>query len=1049
MLKIIHSNRLERLADRLIDRLRQEPPGPFEAECILVQNPGMKRWLQQAVARRLGVAAQLDFPLPSRFVWDLYEALVDDPGGLSQWDADSLRWHLMRELEAVTDDERFAPLRPYLERDRDGVRRWQLAERLAGLFDQYQVYRPEMIVNWEQGSEGHRLHEAWQAELWRRVSADIREPHRVRLIQRLIDALGRGEIETGCLPRRVSLFAISSLSRIHLEVFESLSRHAEVTIYHLNPSREFWGDIRSRKESLKSDGEAWSENELLASLGAQGREFIDLLYEVAPNAEDEADFELPAGEQLLAQLQRQMLTLQPADGARLDDSIRFVSSYSDLRELQALHDQLLDYLSADPGLQPHDIVVMHPEIDRIAPMVEAVFGQQPPERRIPFSLSDHRELETDPLLRLLIDWLGLPQSRFTANEILGWLELPALQRRYELAEEDLEQIRYWVRELHIHWARDGEHRAQLKLGGGDLYSWKRGLDRLLAAALVSEEVMRLDELPLPDILPGQGDLQLLGRLKRLIDDLWSWRQRLDAPTDIAGWQRRIIGMIDRLLDPGSEEEPRLQRLRKLLEQSREQAEQAGFREKLGAAWMQRHLESGLQQQQAQHQYLSGGVTFSNLIPMRMLPFRVVCLLGMNDDSFPRRDLPLQFDLVASGKHRIGDRSRRDDDRYLFLQALLSAGDFFLVSWVGRDRRDDSSLEPSVMVRQLMDEIEAVTGERPNVIEKPLQAFSPRAFEQGSHAASWWPDPAVEPPAVFASPIELPPDEGREVVRLEAFRRFFRNPAQYFLQQRLNLRLGIDQDEVDDDEAFALDGLQQYPIRHRMIESLLRDETPDMEYFLQTGELPPGLAGRQALGKLHEEARSLVDALKADADYASSRFLDVRYEQNGFVLDGRVETHSGKRLLQFSESRASGKVRFSFWIDHCLYCYCHEPTESRLYCRNEKGDKPISLKPLSRSEAEEVLSSLAGAWHEGQKQPIPFYPDSAWLYVEKRNEKDRDSAWTYIKSRWTNEYRPVMEMQDDYVRTALKPRQLPGHEFEDWSVRLMQPLYVAIEQDEGK
>jgi exodeoxyribonuclease V gamma subunit len=1051
MLKIIHSNRLQRLADRLIGQLRERPPGPFEAECILVQNPGMKRWLQQAVARQLGIAAELGFPLPSRFLWDLYQQQFDDPASLSSWDTATLRWRLMRALEDIAGDPRFVAIKPYLEDDPEGIRRWQLAERLAGLFDQYQVYRPEMIQAWLNRETPERGHAAWQAGLMRRLNDEIEEPNRAQLLGQLVERLRAGG--NGRLPPRVSLFALSSLSRQHLEVFAALAQRTEVIIYHLNPCQEFWGDIRSRRESLEQQGQAWSESELLASLGAQGREFIDLLYAVAPNAEDDHDFEIPQGDHLLATLQRQILTLEEPPKRKPDDSIRFVSCYSELRELQVLHDQLLQLLAEDDSLQPHDIVVMHPQIDRIAPMIEAVFGQQPSRRRIPWSLSDHHQLETDPLLRLLIDWLGLPQSRFTASEILGWLEQPALQRRYDLNEEDIEGIRFWVRELHIHWARDGRHRASLQLGGSDLYSWKRGLDRLLAAAVISDEVDSFDGLPLPELLPGQDDLRRLGRLRELLDDLWQWRKRLTGSACFEQWQARLNGMVGMLLAPDDEDELRLQPLRELLDETAGQIGQTGFDRPLSAAWMQRFLTDGLRQRQSHHRYLSGGVTFSDLIPMRMLPFRVVCLLGMNDDDFPRREIPKQFDLIASGKHRPGDRSRRDDDRYLFLQALLSAGDVFHVSWVGRDRRDDSKMEPSVVVRQLMDEIERVCGEAAPVREKPLQAFSARNFSEGSFARCWWPDPQAESPGRFARPLETMPHKQTDGTTVDDLKRFFRNPAQYFLQQRLNLRLGIDQDQIEDDETFELDALQRWKLKQRQIHALLQEKDPEPEpdLFIEAGELPPGPAGRKVFDETLAECRELAQSLKEDPGYSGPGYVEVDLQLEEWPVSGRIRSCSRHGLLNYSLGEAKGKSLMAFWIEHCLINAQQGPAEGRVYFgKGKSGEKPLVFPAMSEDEAKGILKTLQKAWQQGQAKPLPFYPDSAWIYVTERNNTgDEQQAWNRLILKWENELHPLGESRDEYILTAIKPDDLPDEELAVWASVLMQPLFDAIGQQKPR
>ena len=499
MLFIHHSNSLYKLTEILLNELNEAHSSVLESENILVQNPGMKRWLQQQISLSRGIAANLHFPLPSRFIWDVFLSQFDDIDTLSAYDGEVLRWRLMSTLQQHIDDQPLAVLKAYLKQDIKGLSRFQLAEKMADLFDQYLVYRPEMIQSWEQGNPTRSSTEEWQAYLWRLIRSQNNEAHRADLIFKLVKHLSSGQADLSSLPDQIYVFAISAMSPLYLKVLEALSQHLNVHIFNLNPCEHYWGDIQSKKEQINQGVTPDSENELLASLGKQGREYIDQFYESTVELIDNLEFEIIEPDTLLKRIKYNILNLsvdQPQKTQSADDSIEVVSCYSELRELQVLQDYLLDVLSIDKTLQAHDIVVMCPDINALAPFIEAVFGQQQSNTKIPFSISDNNDLLSTPLLQAIMEWIKLPGSRLTANEILSWLELPALQRRYGLDKNAIETIRYWISNNHIHWGLNKTHKQRFMAAddetdiatGSVLNTWSHGINQLLTAYIMNDDI---------------------------------------------------------------------------------------------------------------------------------------------------------------------------------------------------------------------------------------------------------------------------------------------------------------------------------------------------------------------------------------------------------------------------------------------------------------------------------------------------------------------------------------------------------------------------------
>lgn len=170
MLRVYHSNRLdvlEALMEFIVERERLDDP--FEPEMILVQSTGMAQWLQMTLSQKFGIAANIDFPLPASFIWDMFVRVLPEIPKESAFNKQSMSWKLMTLLPQLLDREDFTLLRHYLTDDSDKRKLFQLSSKAADLFDQYLVYRPEWLAQWETGHlvEGLGEAQAWQAPLWK------------------------------------------------------------------------------------------------------------------------------------------------------------------------------------------------------------------------------------------------------------------------------------------------------------------------------------------------------------------------------------------------------------------------------------------------------------------------------------------------------------------------------------------------------------------------------------------------------------------------------------------------------------------------------------------------------------------------------------------------------------------------------------------------------------------------------------------------------------------------------------------------------------------
>lgn len=1045
------SNRAEVLVEVLAEVVAPRLPDPMARECIVVQGRGMERWLSMELAQRMGVWANPDFPFPRHLILRTLTDLLD-LGDRPQppFEPEVMMWSVADLLMRHVNRPEFSSIRTYLAGDERGVRRVQLAERIARIFDQYVVYRPEMVLGWERGSETH-----WQAVLWRALVERHGSTHMAAQARTFLETLGGATPQFGKAPTRLSVFGVSTLAPLYLKMLAALSRHVELHLFLLSPSAEYWADIRSRREVLRtlarqSAGSADIDqaldleegNPLLASLGRIGRDF-QLIVEENVDYED-GDRNLyvdPGTATMLTTLQSDILALRhrrpgntdvpPLPLDPHDDSITIHACHAPMREVEVLHDQLLALFDRDGALEPHDVIVMSPAIDAYAPLVDAVFGGASDQTaRIPYRIADRAVRATDDVVNAFLALIATLRGRMTANEVLDLLGLDPVREQYGFVADDLDLLRGWIKQSGVRWGIDAAHRQQAGQPPLREHTWRFGLDRLLLGYAMPGKGRRLYANVLPyDDVEGTS-AELLGRLAEFCEVLFAFHASLQSPRTLNEWRDDLGRLLNALVASNDQTVHQHRQVHAALAELAEHADAGQFQETVDLDTVHLQLGAALEGSAPGRGFLTGGVTFCALVPMRSIPFRVVALLGMNDADFPRVRRAPGFDLMAQ-KPRPGDRSTRDDDRYLFLEALLSARERIIITYVGQSIRDNSKIPPSVVVSELLD----VLGEsfradtkaaaaRPVlgavqqaheairerlVVSHPLQPFSPRYFGtdpdprlfsyaqnhcEGARALT----EAHSEVSPFL-PAPLPPDGTvKREVSLYTLARFFENPTRAFLQDRLSLFLDDQGESVDDREPLELDALAEWKLGSELLGRALDGENLDeaIPSVRASGALPPGTLGECTFQGVRPEAVALAAAAEGLIRGSELEPVTVDAELDGTAtrITGVIRNLWPAGQVQYQFSKLGGRHELAFWIRHLLLNWARPkgfPCASFLVGRPQKEDGPMVVRFRPVDNAAAILGDLVKLYWLGQQAPLLLFERASRAYAEQQRSSGEPSA----------------------------------------------------------
>jgi exodeoxyribonuclease V gamma subunit len=1016
--RLYHGNALDVLAELLARELKIAPPGAglFEPDTILIPQPAMRRWLQATLAERHGIAANLRFLAPGEFVGEMLAANVPEHDDARTIDPARLVWRLYAVLQDPAA-RKHAAIANALDRYLDGTDRdlkaWSLAHALADVFAKYQAWRRDWLLAWDRGAD----RDDWQAELWRRATHGI--AHRAQAIERFL-AIHDGAdapVPKG-LPARIFAFACLNVSPDVLRVIAAASRGCTVHFYLPTPTRKYWGDLVTLRERLRADNPDPlddGENPLLAAWGRAGRDFIATLFSyelVAPREIDAYADPLPGG--LLQRLQLDLLERRAPHGPPMpiadierERTLQIHACHTRLREVEVLHDQLRALLEGDAALEARDIAVMAPDINLYAPHIAAVFGgAQGTPRFIPYTVADESSLLASPVADLVLRILDLPAARLTSNEIVDLLALPPLMRRFDLDVEAIDRLRDWIEQAGARWGLDAAHRARLGAPAEDGFTWRFALDRLLLGHAAGDDADVAGVAPWPDLEGTALDaldalIHLLGVIERAVADV----SRAHAAHD---WQALVTRVLEELLPPNASDaadQRARDRVFAEIDAFGRATADAGLGDPLPPDVVRAHFAARFAEADARQPFLAGGVTFCRMVPMRLIPFRAIAILGLNDGDYPRQESSSVLNRLAAaldrpGQRRRGDRSVRDDDRFLFLQLLTAADRVLYLSYLAHDALDGSAREPSVVVAELLDVAAAYFDEPAAaraalVVRHPLQPFGKttqadarRVRFDASWAAALATTPAAHPlPAFAGTPLAADPGEAARVaIDYLALKRFFIDAPRIFLRDRLAMRLDEDEAHLPDAEPFApADALERFMVQRRVYEALLADasidETALCRRLQAEAQLPPGAAGVQRLREIARQARPIVRAVHA-ARQGDAHALPFELSLGEVRLAGMLDDVDAAHAIRVKIGKPGGRDVVRWHFDALVLSALGDSRGVLTFGEFEPGDiGPRPLRAHAPEAARATLRWLVGIMQEGRAAPLPFRPSTAWTWLE--------------------------------------------------------------------
>ena len=1030
-----HSNQLERLAYTLGQNMAAgQSSNVLQADTVLIPQPSMRRWLQKSLAEQFGIAANIDFLPPGSFInQHLADWLPDE---LPLLTPEMLRWRLFALLldPILMNEPEFLGLSRFMQTGDTQLRAWQLAGELTQAYEKYQAWRKHWLIDWHYRCDEND----WQAKLWFLASAD--HSFRAQAFQHYFKSYGIANSRKPAeLPERFFVFACQSISPDVLRVIRSFARWSQVHFYLHNPCLAYWGDVKNPKsaeELIAIQG----DNALLNQWGRAGRDFVAGLiteqnqYDKA----DDANYVVPSTKppSLLSQIQADILNRRephvifPEFSNLLnDDSLQIHSCHTPLREVQVLRAQLLALFENHPELNPRDVAIMMPNLDQYAPFIESVFNQNDGiYPALAYTLSDQALFTESKLATLFFRLLAIAQSRFTSNEGFELISHRFIAKHYGLKITDLERIHYWLDQAAVRWGINSNHRKKTDGVSQQEFTWQQGLQRLLLG-YVSHQSQQIQGVA-PVLSPIGQDQDLLDILINFTAFIERTQKNLSCTMSANQWQHVLNELLQQFTTVDELEGSELETYNRLNEKINQLPLMSTYCDstvEFNLTMICDYLNDEGEQRLSQA-WLSGRITICKMVPMRLIPFKVICLLGMNENEFPRTEQSAAINrLMADNTPKIiGDRNNREDDRFLFLQLLSACQQHFYLSYLGKSVKDNSDLSPSIVVHELLQSISAYFPNQQQcaeqfIISHPLHVFEPNPSPdvRSSNLRKITQRPTRSTLPLFA-PIyngEALQYDHIEKTPWDHFTRFWLNPISQ-LAASLGIRLPKHEVLLDESEPYGqLNGLASYQLEQAMLKNNLAQAPHEDQKLIKqlqaVGILAPGRLGVNTY-YYHAEKISAALAILRDEKMIEKKFtIDLTLRNihfHGELIQqyrrGLIYVRAGKPLSAKHHMQSGFNALIAKACDFQLDCF--DLSKDRLKNRH---------MPHSMQQAQHELSQMVDLFLQGQQKILCFEPSISFDFynaVQKNPDIDVQQWLWELQNKEAEDYAPSFDYTIDFL-----------------------------------
>jgi exodeoxyribonuclease V gamma subunit len=968
MLYSYNSNSIYTLIDKFAKIWQQKRLyHPLETSLLCVQNAKQAKFIRHLIAKQTGICANMDSILPVSLLWFLYKSTIDNVPANNQYAGKSLSWHIFNNIEKFTHLPSF--LQENIKKDHSA--KWLLCNKISDILDKAQYYRTTELLNSKN---------KWSALLWQKITFDDKN-NVPELVYQFLNT-PYNKLNTKNIPKPLFLFLPISTPPIVYEVIKKISRIIDIYSFYQTPSPKYWPDLVSFKEKLgrqknhKQELYYESENELIGSWARSSADFFTMVQ----NDFTQELHNVPTNTNILSNIHYNIYNLKNkiTPIKQNDKSIQVHLCYNKIRECQVILDVIYDLFASDNKLQKEDICITAPNINEYADVFYAVFAGTS------FGF-DFYQTQDDDIIFKILDFC---QGRWTFSDFMELLSDEQICKKYNFTTQNIIAIKKILNDANLRWGIDSEHKKSLGFLGNDSNTWDFVFKRLFASFAVGGYVDMYQNIALMKDL-GQDNFYLLANVYDIFKTIHRFYLAVKKPKTLQSWAQQLDDISYKIVIYQNKNWHKF--IKDLQKNRDENVYDLSFIKDVYVTYLTEKYSLP---------FLQGGISFANLHDCAWIPFKIRIIVGMQRGTYPKYEKTNSFDEFFN-EHKPGDINRTNEDRAVFLSTILNTSNNLVISYIGLDEKNNTTLPANFILEKL---ISYIGVDNIKIIQKkhPLHPFDISYFNKETslvgYQQKWYKVANTKKATPLGKTNFLLSKKQKTKWNIQELCDFYKNSSYQFLQRHFNIRFDDDFFVINDDEPMVIDNLNKWILKNETIK-----DKNKFSKFAAEGLLPQG-AIRESLKINNQNFIKMIPDYLLDIINLKTQKINSKVQiPSGFSLHIKIENYyPQKGVIFYKASSINGFDIMKLWI-YFLSLQCVENvTKKAVFSYFEDGRfQKISFEnKLTKQDVIKYLQDLTELASKGLSTPLPIFTNCAYELVKSNKIKDWLSPYSKDNTKYS-------------------------------------------------